>query len=527
MPQDADPETLRAEQERGAAVPAAAGDTVTRAPSTIAVVDMGSNSFRLEVARVDETGIHHLDTWRETLRMGASMDARGMIQPAYERAMLACLARFGERLRGLHPSTVRAVATNTFRVARNARRVLARAEKVLGLRIDVVSGLEEARLIYLGVAYLLPASEAPRLVIDIGGGSTEFVIGTGMQPQALESLQMGCVGYSQRYFAGGRTTRAAFDRAATAAAAEVEAIARDFDANHWRDAFGSSGTAQALADIGVHSGFATSGITRESLEALRQRMIRAGSVERLALPGLKASRAPVLAGGLAIMLAAMEGLRIERVEPAVGALRLGVMVDMLGPGGPTGTREATIAAFVARHHVDAAHAQRVADLARALYLAAAPRPDAETAKRVHWAGMLHEIGQSISHQGFHKHGAYILENADMPGFSASEQRALAWLVTGCRGNLAKLEAILGDAGVRAQLVALRIAVIVHHARMAVDVPEMALAVRDTIRLSLPRRWLDRHPLTAHLLREEGEAWTAQGYRFFLRDLTRYRAKARP
>jgi exopolyphosphatase/guanosine-5'-triphosphate,3'-diphosphate pyrophosphatase len=479
--------------------------------STLAVVDMGSNSFRLEVGRVEGAQIFRLDTWRETLRMGASMDERGRIRPPFAHAALACLARFSERLRGLHPSAVRAVATNTFRIAANAQPFLAKAEKTLGFPIDVISGNEEARLIYLGVAHVLPASDAPRLVIDIGGGSTEFIIGHGFDTVQLESLGIGCVSFSQRFFANGGLAAAAFAAAGTEASAEIEAIARDFDHTRWRDAFASSGTALALAAILEQNGMSSGGITPEGLRALRARMIRAGHIARLHLESLKPDRAPVLAGGLAIMLAAMDALRVARINPVGGALRLGVMVDMLGRRDARDVRITTIEQFAERYRVDPAHARRVAKTARALYALAVAKPLPESLQRVEWAGLLHEIGHTVSHQGFHKHGAYILNNADMPGFSAHEQRALAVLVMACRGGLAKAAAILADADVRAQVFALRLAVLLHHARRPIDIPRIGLRMRETVGWRIARGWLARHPLTSHLLERERAEWTALGY----------------
>ncbi len=478
---------------------------------TLAVVDMGSNSFRLELGRVEGGQVFRLDTWRETLRMGASMDAAGRIRPVFERAALACLARFAERLRGLHPSAVRAVATNTFRVATNAQEFLAKAEKTLGFRIDVISGHEEARLIYLGVAHVLPASDAPRLVIDIGGGSTEFIIGTGLDASALESLAMGCVSYSQRFFADGGLSSRAFDDAVTHAAAEVEAIARDFGHGRWRDAYASSGTALALAAILEQGGLSSGGITQEGLVSLRARMVRAGNIERLRLPSLKPERAPVLAAGLAIMLASMRGLGVARINPVGGALRLGVMVDMLGRRDARDIRVTTVLQVAARYHVDSEHARRVADTARALYSMAVLRPLPESLQRIEWAGLLHEVGYMLSHEGFHRHSAYIVGNADLPGFSAREQRLLAMLVLACRGGLAKSAVLLGEQDVRAQVLALRVAVLLHHARTPIGMPRMRLRVRTGVQWSIAKSWLAQHPLTSHLLARERAQWAALGY----------------
>jgi len=485
-----------------------------RAPltaSTLAVVDMGSNSFRLEVGRVEGDQIYRLDTWRETLRIGAALDARGRLTAEARRAAIACLARFGERIKGLHPSAVRAVATNTFREARNAATFLPQAERALGFPIDVITGYEEARLIYHGVAHVLPASDAPRLVIDIGGGSTEFIIGTGLVPERLESLKIGCVGLTQRFFPAGALPATAFVAAETAAGAEIEAIAREFNRAHWDAAYASSGTALALAEILEQNGLSAGGITRAGLAGLRRRMVSAGHVKRLNLAALKPERAPVLAGGLAVMAAAMAELDVERISPVGGALRLGVLYDLLGRTVQRDIRTATVEQFQARWRIDREHAARVAVLAVALYRGAMPQPDPTAAQHLEWAALLHETGFTVSHTGFHKHGAYILQNADMPGFSAREQRALSWLVFGCRGGLSKAVAAVADPRFRAQLVALRLAVLLHHARQPIDLPRIRLDVGARIRFGIPARWLKAHPLTAHLLDREQREWADLGY----------------
>jgi exopolyphosphatase / guanosine-5'-triphosphate,3'-diphosphate pyrophosphatase len=477
----------------------------------LAVVDLGSNSFRLEIGRVEGDQIYQLDTWRETLRFGAGLDAKGRLKRAAMQAALACLARFRERLSGLHPSAVRVVATNTFRVATNAREFLALAERTLGLPIDVISGHEEARLTFFGVAHELPPSSQRRLVIDIGGGSTEFIIGRGLEPERLESLAIGCVGMTQRYFRDGSISAAAFDAAETAARAEIEAIARAFGPDQWQEAYGSSGTAVALADILERNAFSAGGVTPAGLARLRQRMIEAGHVSRLKLDALKGERAPVLAGGLAIMSAAVKELRIERIDPVGGALRLGVLYDLLGRTIDEDVRAATVERFIVRYGIDRAQAHRVGSLAAALYRRSVGTADPTLVKLVGWAGHLHEVGMSISHDGFHKHGAYILQNADMPGFSAGEQSRLALLVLGCRGRLTKVAGHLDVKDVRAAVLAVRIAVIVHHARVEIAVPRIALRLARSTQFGISRRWLTAHPLTDYLLAREKAQWVALGH----------------
>ncbi len=481
--------------------------------ATLAVVDLGSNSFRLEIGRVEGDQIYRQDTWRETLRFGAGLDAEGRLTVSAMKAALECLARFRERLSGVHPSAVRAVGTNTFRVATNAKEFLRHAERALGFPIDVIGGNEEARLIYLGVAHVLPPSTAPRLVIDIGGGSTEFIIGRGLEPERLESLKIGCVGFSQRFFPKGKVTAANMAAAETTARVEVEAIAREFGPGQWRDAYASSGTAAALAEILEQNGFSAGGITPAGLARLRKRLLLAGHAAKLNLNAVKPERVPVLAGGLAIMTAAVAELGVERIDPVGGALRLGVLYDLLGRTIDEDVRKVTVGRFLERYRIERAHATRVATQSVMLYRGATPRADGGQMQLLQWAALLHETGMSVAHLGFHKHGAYILQHADMPGFSAGEQSHLALLVYGCRGGLAKVQPSLGDDDVRTQLLALRLAVIFHHARTAISVPRIKFQVAKNIGFGISVRWLKAHPLTAHLLAKERAQWEALGYRW--------------
>ena len=477
----------------------------------LAVLDLGSNSFRLEIGRVEGDQIYQLDTWRETLRFGAGLDEKGRLKRSAMDAALACLARFRERLSGLQPAAVRVVATNTFRVASNAKEFVALAERTLGLPIDIISGHEEGRLTFFGVAHELPRSTDPRLVIDIGGGSTEFIIGRGFEPERLESLAIGCVGMTQRFFADGAIDATTLDAAETVARVEIEAIAGAFGPEAWREAYGSSGTAVALADILEQNAFSGGGITPAGLARLRRRMLDAGHISRLKLNALKGERAPVLAGGFAIMAAAVKELGIARLDPVGGALRLGVLYDLLGRTIDEDARAVTVDRFIARYGLDRAQALRVGDLAAALYRRAVASPDVTLAKLVEWAGRLHEVGMSISHDGFHKHGAYILQNADMPGFAAREQGRLALLVFGCRGRLAKIVGNIVDKDIRAAVLAVRMAVLVHHARTALVVPRITLKVARGIQFGISRRWLAAHPLTDYLLAKERAQWAALGH----------------
>jgi len=485
--------------------------------STLAAVDLGSNSFHLQVARVVGEQVYPLDSLREPVRIGAGLGADKRLDEAAQQRGLNALRQFGERLRGMPPESVRAVGTNTLRVAKNAKEFLAKAEAALGFPIEVVAGREEARLIYLGVAHGLPPSPAPRLVVDIGGGSTECIIGAELEPLKLESLYMGCVSYSMRHFADGRLTKANFRAAETAAGTELETIRRAFRHGEWTRAIGSSGTARALGDLLEFNGYTDNGITLDGLQRLKAHMIRIGAMDRLdalALAGLRADRVPVLPGGLSIMLAVFEALEVPHMALATGAMRQGILYDMLGRFHHHDMRDLTVEQFMQRYHVDAAQARRVGTLAHSLLqdlLAGEPAGAASAGLLLDWAARLHEIGITVAHSGYHKHTAYIVRNADMPGFSRSEQARLATLVLAHRGSLDKMQGMLEAPADIASTMALRLAAMFHRSRTDIVLPAIEARVqRGEYRLKLEPQWLAANPLTAALLREEIAQWRRVG-----------------
>lgn len=476
--------------------------------SILAAVDLGSNSFRLQIARVENDQLYMLDGLREAVRLatGITEDKR-LDKPAQQRA-LSCLQRFGERLRDLPREAVRAVGTNSLRVAKNAPEFLLQAEAALGFPIDVIAGREEARLIYLGVARALPQSDSKRLVMDIGGGSTEFIIGNGLHPLKLESLYMGSVSYSVRYFPDGKINKSNLKQAELAARSEVQAIASEYSTGHWDIAFGSSGTARVLCDILEQNGYSDGGITRAGLERLREQLLKAGDVNKLELPGLKPDRVPVLPGGYAVMYAAFCELGIDHMQPALGALREGLLYDLLGRFHHNDMREVTVQQFMRRYHVDSRQAARVARLADMLARQFMEgQISDEESNLLAWAARLHEIGISVAHSGYHKHTAYILANADMPGFSKTEQAHLSLLTLAHRGNLEKLRGKLDTADKLAQVLALRFAALIYRNRGEVELPAMQGHFSGTkFHLVLAPGWLVQNPLTEAALLEEMKQW---------------------
>ena len=487
--------------------------------STVAAVDLGSNSFRLQVARVVDDQIYPLDSLKDTVRLGAGLGEDKILDQDTCNRALASLGRFGERLRGLPKDAVRAVGTNTFRVAKNAQEFLQQAEDALGFPIEIIAGREEARLIYLGVSHGLPAANDKRLVVDIGGGSTEFIIGTGLKPQQMESLYMGCVSYSQRYFPDGKISKSALRQADLAARAELQAICGEFSSAHWQQAIGSSGTAKALIEILQLNGFSDNSITPEGLAKLREAMLNAGDCNKLQLAGLRPDRVPVLGGGFAIMAAIFSELDVAHMSVADTALREGVLYDLLGRFHRHDMRETTVRQFMRRYHVDPVQAGHVGQLGIELLrqLAAAQQLDLETAlQRLSWAARLHEIGLTIAHSGFHKHSAYIIEHADMPGFSKKEQAQLSRLVLAQRGSLNKSVPTMPDPEVLAQILALRLAVLFYRSRMDFELPEVQLEWDgSSFELIMSRDWLARNPLTETALENEAREWKSTGIKLVI------------
>lgn len=483
----------------------------------IAAVDLGSNSFRLQVGRVLDDQIYPLDSLKEPVRLASGLSSDKLLDAASQQRALAALQRFGERLRGFQPDAVRVVATNALRVAKNAAEFLPQAEAALGFPIEIIGGREEARLIYIGAAHSLPSVSHKRLVVDIGGGSTEFIIGKRVVPQLMESLYMGCVSYTLRFFPDGKVDKKRFRDAEVAAGKEIETIAGDYLRCGWREAVGSSGSARAIADLlemnNLNPG-GVSGITREGLDTLRNLMIRAGSAEAMSLDGLRSDRLPVLSGGIAIMCAVFSVLGISHMSYSDGALRLGVLYDLLGRFHHHDMRDATVLQFMRRYQVDKRQAERVEKTA--LHLLAqlidinAPEHESDV-RFLKWAVSLHEIGISVAHNSYHKHGAYILSFADMPGFSKKDQACLAVLVLGQRGKLEKLTAMPPGDAVWRLLFCLRLATVLHRSRDDSTLPVLCARYGASgYQLELPGDWLASNPLSAAALADETIAWQRVG-----------------
>jgi len=511
------------EEDRGAE---ARGPEGGGSAATMAAVDLGSNSFHLLIGRELEGELSILDRLRDPVRLADGLADGQRLEEATVARMVASLERFRQRLAGVPRERTRAIGTNTFRLATEPPDLLERAEAALGLPIEVLSGPEEARLIYLGVSHDRPATQGWRLVIDIGGGSTECILGRGFQARYTDSLQMGCVGFTKRFFAGGALGRREFQRATIAAKLELETIVRRYRNTGWTECVGSSGTINAVSAILLAEGWSKDGeITLAELKRLRKQMTAAERLEALQLPSLQDDRRPVLAAGVAILEAVFESLGIETMLATRSSIREGVLYDLLGRIRHEDVRDRSIRSLSEGYHVDRDQALRVARTALVCLDAVgrAWKLDADEDRRMlEWAARVHEIGLAIAYSGHHKHGAYILANATMPGFSRQEQLRLSVIVREHRRKLS-LEAFAALPRAereRAQrlCVLLRLAVRLNRTRSSAAVPRFELAADGSeLSIELDEAWLAEHPLTRADLEDEDEILARAGYRLKIRE----------
>jgi exopolyphosphatase / guanosine-5'-triphosphate,3'-diphosphate pyrophosphatase len=490
----------------------------TKRSDVFAAVDLGSNSFHMKIARLVHDEVHEVDRLRERVLLAAGLqEDKTLSDDALERAMEALL-KFGERLRDIPPKQVRAVGTNTLRQVKNPRTVLKRAAAALGHHIEVISGQEEARLIYVGVSHSLPFAEERRFVVDIGGGSTECIIGEGFDSLRAASLFMGCVSYTKHFFPDGVISAQSMKAAQTAARVELETIEDRFKNLGWDKAYGSSGTILVVSNIIRDGGFGQA-IQRKSLKKLEKAMVEAGRVSKLSLPGLSPERAPVFPGGVAILRSVVDALDIDTLETSTGALREGVLHDLIGRVRHEDARERAIHRLVEQYRVDTAQAARVERTALAGLKQLKDTwglGEPEFRQLLTWAARLHEIGLTISYSGYQRHGAYIVANSELTGFSLDDQRFLAALIESHRrklprASLAELTQVDEETALRLAIV-LRLAVLLNRGRSPRPPPPIAAAgSKKSLSLGFPDGWLAQHPLTAADLEEEKEHLKKAGY----------------
>ena len=478
----------------------------------LGAVDLGSNSFRVEIGQVHGDRITTQSYWKETIRLAGGFDEAGALTPEAQARALGALSRFRERLGNLPPERVRAVGTQAMRAATNSAEFLKKAEAALGYKIDILSGHEEARLVFKGCARTLPPSEKRRLIVDIGGASTELIIGEGLEAERCESFRIGCVNTSIRFFQDGRITAKSIEHAVLACQAELEESITRFGAGNYEEAFGSAGTFGAMSDIARASGWSDGTVTLEHLERIRKQLLEAKDVKNIRFDGLKEDRKEVIAGGLAVLLAVYKTLGIETMRPASGALRVGLLYDLLGRVSDKDTRDITVESMMSAAQIDREQAVRVADITEKLYTALRPSASPDDLKYVRWGALLHEVGMNISSSRYHRHSWYVVSNADMPGFGRQDQDIMATFVLSQRGNLKKIEDALDTIITCEAAFALRLAVIFAHARRPVELPVMTFIRKGPRELvvKLDGVWLNAHPLTDVLLKDESAAWAKIG-----------------
>lgn len=480
-----------------------------------AAVDLGSNSFRLHIGKHDGDEIRVLKSMREPIRLAAGLDAKGNLTEAAMQSALACLRNFQSVLAGYRLEAVRVVATSTLRVARNGSAFLPAAEAAIGAPIEIISGEEEGRLIYMGVANALVDPAERRLVLDIGGGSTEVILGQGLEIERVESFSVGTVKQSLSFFVGGRIDAVSFEAAILSARSHFEDAAPPYHPQFWKHCYGSSGTIRALGEIIARSNLGDGKLSAAGLDALKRRFIEFGQVSRIDMPGLRPDRAGTIIGGLAILIALVRELDIEVVHPIEAGLRMGVMWDLYLRSQHRDRREESALALARKFHVDEARAASVAGQAAALYAQLKPGNEPYP-KLLRWSALLHEMGMVVSQTGYHKHAAYMMENADLPGFTTREQKIMSRLILAQKGNLRKVADALEEPDFAKAVLALRVAILLMHARIEAAPGELKLRMKNRIELEIPRDWVGSHPTVSFWIEKEQEWWDEVGVDFSVR-----------
>ena len=481
----------------------------------IAAIDLGSNSFHMLLAKTDQGEIRVLERLGDKIQLGAGLDEQRQLSDEAMQRGLECLGRYAQLITDLPQGAVRIVGTNALREAINRNTFIHHAEALLGHTVEVISGREEARLIYLGVSHNMPAFEGNRLVVDIGGGSTEFIVGQRFEPLIMESLQMGCVSYSQRFFQDGKITPGRYAQAYTAARLELMSVEHGLQRYGWQEAIGASGTVRAIG-LAIKSGGLSNGeVTQEGLAWLKRKLFKLGDVEKIDFDGVKNDRRAILPAGLAILEAIFDAFGLQLMAHSEGALREGVLYDLIGRHQHEDVRERTVSALMERYHVDLEQAARVE--AKALSALQQVASDWDLQDDWHeellvWAARIHEVGLDIAHFQYHKHGAYLIEHSELAGFSRQDQQMLALLVRGHRRGIPRER--FADCGKESETllrlcVLLRFAILFHHIRGNREMPEVQLqANAKQLSIRFPKNWLESNPLTVADFAQEAD-WLAK------------------
>ncbi|MGZ3236001.1 MAG: Ppx/GppA phosphatase family protein [Burkholderiaceae bacterium] len=482
-----------------------------------AAVDLGSNSFRLHIGRQEGDTIRIVKSMRDPIRLASGLDSRGYLTDQAMQTALASLTQFRDILNAYPLDAVRVVATNTIRIAKNAKVFLPAAERAIQHPIEIISGEEEGRLIYMGVASVLAAPAERRLVLDIGGGSTEVILGAGQEIEKVESFGIGTVNQTQFFFRDGHIDTETFDAAILSARSTFEDAAPSYSPRKWSKAYGSSGTIRAIADVISKNSLGDSTLSLVSLEVLKQRFIKAGQISQIDLISMRPDRAAVMVGGLAVLIGLMQELEIESVMPISAGLRMGVLWDLQLRATKRDRRDQSVRDVLHRFHVDEGRANRVADISKALF--ALLKPESDTyACYLYWSGLLHEVGLIVSHSGYHKHGAYLVDKADLPGFTTGEQHIMSTLILSQKGNLRKVSDELVDPDFMKAILALRLAIMLMHSRIEMNLDDLKVKMKNRIELEIRHDWMIHYPTISYWLEKEKECWGQIGTDFVIKSV---------
>lgn len=488
----------------------------------VASLDLGSNSFHLLLARKIKGELSIIKRLGEKVQLAAGLSIHNRLSEEAQQRGFECLKLMAPFLQGLNENQVALVATNTLRAAHNAKEFIDRAEAILGLPIEIIAGREEARLIYVGVVNSNPKIAEKRLVIDIGGGSTEFIIGEGSEATLLESLHMGCVSYTSRYFTKKNITAQHFEHAYLAARGELLYIQKRFIAQGWQVAHGSSGTMKTLSLILGKGKFAS--LTMAGLKQMKDELLATGSPEQWIQYGIRPERINIVPAGLAISLAIFESLGIQSLDYSDGALREGVLYELLGSGTEEDVRIRTVRAVTERFQIDPSQSHSVTtaalhafnQVAQTWGLANSPK----WKNKLEWAANLHEIGLSVAHTQYHKHGAYLMRYADLAGFTRPQQQMLSVLIRAHRRKfpLAEFDNFTPEDKLKLQRLArlLRLAVLLHPSRPETPLLDFRISIdnshsKEAMQVTFAEGWLEEQPLLRNDLEEEATYLAAAGF----------------
>ena len=479
-------------------------------PTSVAAVDLGSNSFHMIICSLQNGKLQTIDRLKEMVRLAAGLDQHKNLDQVTQERALACLERFGQRIRDFPVNSVAIVGTSTLRIARNSQQFISKAEKALGHPIHIISGIEEARLIYQGVAHSLGSNAGNRFVMDIGGSSTEYIIGRDDIAHTKESLTMGCVTVSQNFFKNGELSKKSFRKAVLFAEQQLEPFQNTFNAKNFDEAIGASGSLKAISNVLQLAGWSNNGITNDGLEQLVGHLLKLNRIDQISFPALSIERRPVFIGAVAIVYATFKALNIQQMTVSDGALREGLVYDLVGRIYDEDIRSQTSQTIAERYHTDISHSEQIKETLRYIVQQLDEHPcfqeNPASLQFLEWAAELHEIGFEIAHSQYHKHSAYILENGDLAGFSKQDQLLLSKLVRSHRKkfSLDRFDDLPSPWRQRAPIMAIvfRLATLLHRNRHS-QRPDFKLSIaKHDIKIDFPEHWLEQAPLTHADLKQE-------------------------